>query len=99
MHPHLELADIAADVLACIRDRSPRVHCITNSVAQQYTANMLLAAGAVPSMTIGPEEIGAFAAGANAVLINLGTFDIERRSAIDVAVAYRSTLRARVEVS
>ena len=87
MHAHLELADIAADVLARIRDRSPRVHCITNSVAQQYTANMLLAAGAVPSMTIGPEEIGAFVAGANAVLINLGTFDIERRSAIDVAVA------------
>ena len=29
----------------------PRVHCMTNTVAQQYTANMLLAAGAVPSMT------------------------------------------------
>jgi hydroxyethylthiazole kinase len=50
-------------------------------------------------MTIGPEEIGAFVAGADAVLINLGTFDIERRSAIDVAVAYRSTLRARAEAS
>jgi hydroxyethylthiazole kinase len=87
MHAPFELADIAADVLARIRDRSPRVHCITNSVAQQYTANMLLAAGAVPSMTISPEQIGAFVADANAVLVNLGTFDIERRSAIDVAVA------------
>ena len=87
MHAPIELAEIAADVLARIRDRSPRVHCITNSVAQQYTANMLLAAGAVPSMTISPEEIGAFVADADAVLINLGTFDIERRSAIDVAVA------------
>jgi hydroxyethylthiazole kinase len=86
MHAPLELAEIAADVLARIRDRAPRVHCITNSVAQQYTANMLLAAGAVPSMTISPEEIGAFVAGASAVLVNLGTFDIERRSAIDVAV-------------
>jgi hydroxyethylthiazole kinase len=86
MHAPIELAEIAADVLARIRDRSPRLHCITNSVAQQYTANMLLAAGAVPSMTISPEEIGAFVAGADAVLINLGTFDIERRSAIDVAV-------------
>jgi hydroxyethylthiazole kinase len=87
MHAPIELAEIAADVLARIRDRSPRLHCITNSVAQQYTANMLLAAGAVPSMTISPEEIGAFVADADAVLINLGTFDIERRSAIDVAVA------------
>jgi hydroxyethylthiazole kinase len=87
MHAPFELAEIAADVLARIRDRSPRVHCVTNSVAQQYTANMLLAAGAVPSMTISPEEIGTFVAHADAVLINLGTFDTERRSAIDVAVA------------
>jgi hydroxyethylthiazole kinase len=87
MHAPFELAEIAADVLARIRDRGPRVHCITNSVAQQYTANMLLAAGAVPSMTISPEEIGAFVADADAVLINLGTLDFERRSAIEVAVA------------
>ncbi len=68
------------------RARAPRVHCITNAVAQQYTANMLLAAGAVPSMTISPEEIGAFVAGADALLVNLGTFDIERKSAIEVAL-------------
>ena len=83
MHAPIELADVAADVLARIRERAPRVHCITNSVAQQYTANMLLAAGAVPSMTISPDEIGPFVAGANAVLVNLGTFDRERKSAIE----------------
>jgi hydroxyethylthiazole kinase len=55
-------------------------------VAQAYTANMLLAAGAIPSMTISPEEIAAFAAGAGALLVNLGTFDAERRTAIDVAL-------------
>jgi hydroxyethylthiazole kinase len=86
MHAPIELADIAADVLARIRARAPRVHCITNSVAQQYTANMLLAAGAVPSMTISVDEIEAFVAGANALLVNLGTFDRERKSAIEVAV-------------
>src|SRR5690349_18188031 len=86
MHAPIELADIAADVLARIRARAPRVHCITNSVAQQYTANMLLAAGAVPSMTISAEEISAFIAGANAMLINLGTFDRERKLAIEAAV-------------
>jgi len=86
MHAPIELADIAADVLARIRERAPRVHCITNSVAQQYTANMLLAAGAVPSMTISTEEIAAFVAGANALLVNLGTFDRERRSAVEAAV-------------
>jgi hydroxyethylthiazole kinase len=86
MHAPIELADIAADVLARIRERAPRVHCITNSVAQQYTANMLLAAGAVPSMTISAEEIRAFVAGANALLVNLGTFDRERKAAIEAAV-------------
>src|ERR1700692_5125601 len=86
MHAPVELADIAADVLARIRDRAPRVHCITNTVAQNYTANMLLAAGAVPSMTISPEEIGSFVAGADALLVNLGTFDAERRSAIELAL-------------
>jgi len=86
MHAPIELANIAADVLARIRERAPRVHCITNSVAQQYTANMLLAAGAVPSMTISADEIGAFVAGANALLVNLGTSDRDRKSAIEVAV-------------
>jgi hydroxyethylthiazole kinase len=86
MRATAEFADIAADVLARIRSRAPRVHCITNSVAQAYTANMLLAAGAIPSMTISPEEIAAFAAGADALLVNLGTFDAERRTAIERAL-------------
>jgi hydroxyethylthiazole kinase len=86
MHAPVELADIAADVLERVRDRSPRVHCITNTVAQNYTANMLLAAGAVPSMTISPEEIVSFIANADALLVNLGTLDAERRGAIDIAL-------------
>jgi hydroxyethylthiazole kinase len=93
MHAPIELADIAADVVARIRARAPRVHCITNSVAQQYTGNVLLAAGAVPSMTISADEIGAFVAGADAVLVNLGTLDRERRVAIETAIAAASDKR------
>lgn len=93
MHTPAELADIAADVLARVRDRSPRVHCITNTVAQNYTANMLLAAGAVPSMTISPDEIVSFVAGAEALLVNLGTFDEECRRAIAVALDAAGTAR------
>jgi hydroxyethylthiazole kinase len=88
-----EFADIAADVLARIRSRAPRVHCITNSVAQAYTANMLLAAGAVPSMTISPEEIAAFVSSADALLVNLGTFDAERRAAVDAALGAATAAR------
>ena len=81
------LAQGAADVLVRLRAKPPRVHCITNPVAQNFTANVLLAVGAQPSMTISPEEIGHFAAGADALLVNLGTFDRERAEAIDIAIA------------
>src|ERR1700733_12730732 len=87
MHAPADFADLASAVLVRIRERAPRVHCLTNTVAQQYTANMLLAAGAVPSMTISPQEIGAFVAGADALLVNLGTFDAERRSAVEAALS------------
>jgi hydroxyethylthiazole kinase len=63
------------------------VHCITNAVAQNFTANMLLAAGAVPSMTIAQKEVRAFAARADALLVNLGTFDPERQRASLAAIA------------
>ncbi|MBX3551360.1 MAG: hydroxyethylthiazole kinase [Pseudolabrys sp.] len=82
-----DLPDIAIAVLERVRMRAPRVHCITNTVAQAYTANMLLAAGAVPSMTTAAEEVGAFAAGADALLVNLGTLDPERGVAIDRALS------------
>ena len=81
-----QLALQAAAVLARLRATQPRVHCITNSVAQNFTANALLALGAVPSMTLSGEEIGAFVARSGALLVNLGTFDRERREATAIAV-------------
>jgi hydroxyethylthiazole kinase len=87
MHAPRDLALMAADVLARIRARGPRVHCITNSVAQNFTANMLLAAGAVPSMTTDPAEIREFVASADALLVNLGTLDDKRQTAINDALA------------
>lgn len=75
-----------ADLLERLRQSRPRVHCITNAVAQAYTANMLLALGVSPSMTITPEEIPDFVAHADALLVNLGTLDGERRNAIETAI-------------
>ena len=87
MHaPQSDLAHVTADILARLRARRPRVHCITNNVAQNFTANALLAAGAVPSMTLAAEEIGAFVASADGLLVNLGTFDDERREAAATAI-------------
>src|SRR5258705_9616626 len=80
------LPDIAADILARVRAKSPRVHCITNAVAQNFTANVLLAAGAVPSMTISPAEIAEFVVRADALLVNLGTLDRGRRESVEAAI-------------
>jgi hydroxyethylthiazole kinase len=80
------VAQGASDILMRLRGRGPRVHCITNAVAQNFTANVLLSAGCVPSMTLSPEEIGPFVAGAQGLLVNLGTFDGERRDATTIAV-------------
>ena len=89
-----DAADFARAVTG-MRARHPRVHCVTNAVAQNFTANVLLAAGCLPSMTMSPEEIGAFVARADALLVNLGTFDRERRAATMIAV---DTARGRVPV-
>src|SRR3982074_1532370 len=81
-----DLADAAAAVLARLRAKNPRVHCITNAVAQNFTANVLLAAGAVPSMTVDPVEIAEFVARADALLVNLGTLNRGRREAAEIAI-------------
>jgi hydroxyethylthiazole kinase len=83
---HDDVPQIAAVLLDRLRTGGPRVHCITNAVAQNFTAHVLLAAGAVPSMTLSAEEIGAFVARSGALLVNLGTFDRERRAATEIAV-------------
>lgn len=81
-----DLAHHAADVLERLRARRPRVHCITNVVAQALSANLLLAVGAIPSLTVTPEEVGEFVVGADALLVNLGTMDSDRRAAFGLAV-------------
>jgi hydroxyethylthiazole kinase len=81
-----DVAPMAAALLERLRSRNPRVHCITNAVAQNFTANVLLALGCVPSMTLSADEIASFVAGADGLLVNLGTFDAERRAAAGIAV-------------
>ncbi|HEX8164329.1 MAG TPA: hydroxyethylthiazole kinase [Beijerinckiaceae bacterium] len=76
-----------ATLLDRLRAERTRVHAITNAAAQALTANLLLAAGGTPSLTIAPEEITAFAALADALLVNLGTLDGDRRAAIPWGIA------------
>lgn len=62
-----------ATALGQMRAATPLVHCITNYVAMNIAANVLLAAGASPAMLHTPEESSEFAAIAGALTINIGT--------------------------
>jgi hydroxyethylthiazole kinase len=76
-----------ADGLSALRDRPPLVQCLTNVVVAGWTANVLLAVGAIPAMVDNPHEAGEFAAIAGGVLINLGTPYDETARAMHLAVA------------
>jgi len=63
------------------------VHCLTNIVVAQWTANVLLAVGASPVMVDNAHEAGSFAAVADGVLVNLGTPYDDTIDAMSHAVA------------
>ena len=68
-----------------MRKTAPLVHNITNYVAMNIMANVLLAAGAAPAMVHAREEVGEFAGLAQALSINIGTFDPDWAEAMEIA--------------
>ncbi len=96
--PNTDTADsrwthVAADVLERVRHDAPRVHCITNEVAVSYSANALLAIGAVPSMTWQASEVIDFVKTAQALVVNLGTLDDGREAGMRRAIATANQLQ------
>ena len=77
---------VSAD-LEKIREAAPLVLSLTNSVVQPLTANLLLAAGAVPAMLNDAEEaVEMLRGGAGALLVNLGTVTREQGAVMQTAV-------------
>lgn len=72
----------AARTLERLRSQRPRVQCLTNTVAQALTANVLHALGAGASMATHPDEVVDMTVSADALLVNLGTPDTARIAAI-----------------
>lgn len=68
-----QLIDQVIEAWHSLQDKAPLVQCITNSVATNYTANILLAAGASPAMIDNPFETEAFTKISSALSINTGT--------------------------
>lgn len=68
-----------------LQAQQPLVQCITNSVAANYSANILLAAGASPAMIDNPFEAEAFTQISAALSINLGTPTTEQMQAMRIS--------------
>ncbi len=64
----------------------PLVHCITNYVAMNFTANALLAVGATPLMSFCPEEMEEIVSKCDALLVNIGCLDRQQIDAMRLAV-------------
>lgn len=73
------------DYLSALRDATPLVHCITNYVAMNSTANLLLATGASPAMLHAQEEVAEFTAISGALSINIGTLSAHWADAMLIA--------------
>ncbi len=68
-----------------VQAKTPLVQCITNSVAANYTANVLLASGASPAMIDNPYEAESFTKISSALSINLGTPTSEQMQAMQIS--------------
>jgi len=68
-----DLAVKCAENLEKIRTNKPLIHNITNFVVMNYTANILLAAGASPVMAHAENEVEEMVGFAGSLVLNIGT--------------------------
>ena len=64
------------EILRAVRERTPLIQCITNFVTVNDCANILLAAGASPTMAQDIREAEEAVAAANGLVCNLGAIDL-----------------------
>ena len=64
----------------------PIVHCITNYVAMNFTANALLAVGTRPIMSFFTDEIEEIASKCSSLLVNIGCLDRQLIDASTLAI-------------
>ncbi|MCB2011260.1 MAG: hydroxyethylthiazole kinase [Geminicoccaceae bacterium] len=87
-----DLCTRAAASLRQVREERPKVHVLTNFVAMNVSANVLLAVGAIPSMTIDDTVIEEFVGSARSLVVNLGQLDPWRKISVPMAIAAANRL-------
>ena len=79
------LLDQICEAWSLLQAQQPLVHVMTNAVASNYVANILLAANASPAMIDNPFEAESFVKIAGALSLNLGTPTTEQVEAMQIA--------------
>lgn len=90
---HNEILDAVCDAWTALQQQQPLVHIMTNAVASNYVANILLAANASPAMIDNPFEAENFARIAGAMSLNLGTPTSEQVQAMLIAAETANTIQ------
>lgn len=73
------------ETLQKVREVNPLVHNITNVVVTNFTANGLLALGASPVMAYAAEEVADMARIASALVLNIGTLNMQTVESMIIA--------------
>lgn len=89
-HTHFAPA-FSPEILTHMRELTPIVQCITNTVVQDIAANVLLAAGASPAMVDHEADSAGFSHVAHGLSLNFGTPTSHRYLAMDAAIQQRKT--------
>ncbi|MEH6528113.1 MAG: hydroxyethylthiazole kinase [Sneathiella sp.] len=81
-----------------ICENRPLIHNITNLVVTNFSANALLALGASPLMSHAPEELEEIVGISNALVINIGTLDLQQIKSMEIAVEYANRKRIPIVI-
>lgn len=81
-----------AQNLLTLRENTPLIHNITNFVVMNFTANVLLAAGASPVMAHAKNEVEDMVSFSKALVLNIGTLDDNWIESMIIAGKKASTL-------
>ncbi|MCQ2095304.1 MAG: hydroxyethylthiazole kinase [Bacteroidaceae bacterium] len=73
-------------------EKKPLIHCITNYVAMDFTANALLAVGATPIMSFCKEEMEEIVSQCDALSVNIGCLDKVQIESMELAVRAAASL-------
>ena len=85
-----------SEILERIHQERPLIHNITNMVAMNDSANIILAVGALPIMAHAQEEVGEMVKAAGALVLNIGTLTPEQIESMIIAGRVANSLKIPV---